>query len=375
MPDPPLRVCLVAPLPPPYGGISHWTAMICRYAGANKDVEIHLVNTAPRWREIYDIAIWKRVVGGGLQFTRDMLMFCIVVIARRPHVVHLTTSGQLSVVRDRGVIFLAALFHVPVIYHIRFGRVPQIAEENSKEWHFMASAMEKVHTVLAIDAATESTVRCSLPNVRLMRIPNCVNTEDLPQQKGDLSLVRTVLFIGWVVATKGISELIDAWTQLRLDGWRLVIIGPGDPAYRKKLLDTFRPETVEFLGELPHEETMKHLGKADIFVLPSYTEGFPNVVLEAMALGKAIVSTDVGGIPEMLADGCGVLVKPRDTKGLAAALGRLVADEHQRAVMGQYARTHALAKFSLETVFASYMSVWRQASGRPDHGTFEFINQ
>jgi glycosyltransferase involved in cell wall biosynthesis len=375
MSDTPLCVCLIAPLPPPYGGISHWSAMICRYAGVRKDIKLFTVNTAVRWRVIHDQAIWKRTLGGGLQLMRDILIFCGTLLVHRPNVVHLTTSGQLSIVRDRWVMFVAALFHVPVIYHIRFGRVPQISGENSREWRFMARAMKKAHTVVVIDTATENAIRRCLPNVRLKRIPNCVNTEGLPEQKDNVSPVRTALFIGWVIATKGIGELIDAWTQLQPAGWRLVIVGPGDLAYQQQVLDTFRPKTVEFIGELSHEETMKQLRLADIFVLPSYTEGFPNVVLEAMALGKAIVATDVGAIPEMLADGCGILVKPRDVVGLATALRRLIADEQQWAIMGERARTRALATFSLKSAFATYMSVWRQAAGLLEQETSGEINQ
>ena len=61
----PLRVCLVAPFPPPYGGIAHWTAMVCRYAAMRKDTEIALVNTAPTWRTIHSNGVLLRALGGG----------------------------------------------------------------------------------------------------------------------------------------------------------------------------------------------------------------------------------------------------------------------------------------------------------------------
>ena len=65
------------------------------------------------------------------------------------------------------------------------------------------------------------------------------------------------------------------------------------------------------------------LSASDVFVLPSYTEGFPNVIIEAMAMGKPIIATSVGAIPEMLDEGCGVVVPPKDADSLQKALQKV----------------------------------------------------
>jgi glycosyltransferase involved in cell wall biosynthesis len=93
-------------------------------------------------------------------------------------------------------------------------------------------------------------------------------------------------------------------------------------------------------------------------VLPSYSEGFPNVVLEAMTLGKAIVATSVGAVPEMLSDGCGVLVPPGNIEELDRALSRVVGEAELRATLGRRARARALARFSIDAVFPQYRAVW-----------------
>lgn len=362
MPDTRLRVCMVSPLPPPYGGISHWTAMVSRYAGERNDLDLNVVNTASHWRPVHDFSLWKRVIGGSLQLLRNLFWFCVTLLVRRPNVVHLTTSGELGVFRDLGIMLIAELCRVPVIYHIRFGRVPKIAAEGSREWNLLACAMRKAHTVMPIDCSTEDAVRDRLPEVRLARIPNCVNLSDLAQQNNNASPDHRAVFIGWVIPSKGIRELIEAWARLKRSDWKLYVIGPGDRAYRAQLLDTYGPEGVSFLGELPHGEAIKCLGQAEVFVLPSYTEGFPNVVIEAMALGKAIIATRVGAIPEMLGDGCGLLVDAGNTEELADALRRLFEDEQLRTLMGGRARDRAISEFSIEAVFEKYLGVWRQAA-------------
>ena len=109
---------------------------------------------------------------------------------------------------------------------------------------------------------------------------------------------------------------------------------------------------------------MERMAACDLLVLPSYTEGFPNVVLEAMALGKAIVATDVGAIPEMLEAKCGLLVKPKDVQGLTTVLRSLLNDGNLRTELGNRARERALANYSIDVVFPRYMSLWRQPAER-----------
>lgn len=364
MSDPRLRVCLVAPLPPPYGGISHWTSLILRYAQGRADVDLSVADTAARWRDVDDLAVWKRVIGGGLQLLRD-----IISVSRQlkthPQALHITTSGQLGIIRDRTIMSMARLYRVPVIYHIRFGRVPALAESRSREWTLFVGAARRAHTVVAIDARTEKAIREHLPSVRVVRIPNCVDTNTLPEPSSVRSADHVMMYLGWVIPTKGIEELLQAWSELRPSGWRLAIVGPGNVAYQERLMAQYRPENVEILGARSHDEAMLLMSQADAFVLPSHTEGFPNAVVEAMALAKPIVATRVGAIPEMLSGGCGLLAEPKDAVSLAEALSRLLCDDRVRRELGDRAHARAISHYSIDAVFAQYMDMWRRAALSP----------
>lgn len=358
-----LNVCLVAPLPPPYGGISHWTSMLCKYVENRTDVRISVVNTSPRWREIHDLTLWKRVIGGGLQCIRDAIYLGRLLSKSRFDAIHLTTSGQLAIIRDLGVLLVGRLFNVSIIYHIRFGRVPQIAAARNLEWLMMSWVMSNADTVIAIDGATRDTIAKYLPAANVELIPNCINLETLPMTAASVQPQFTAVYVGWVIPAKGITELIDAWSQLRLPGWRLHVIGPSDAVYRQKLIEQYGTDGIEFLGELSHDQAMKRMAAGEIFILPSYTEGFPNVILEAMALSKAIIATDVGAIPEMLAGECGLLVRPKDVRGLMTSLKALCGDGNLRDEMGKRARERVSAQYSIDTVFARYMTLWGHSSG------------
>lgn len=362
MADRPLKVCLVAPIPPPYGGIAHWAQMLLRYGASRPDVQFDVIDIAPRWRAIHDVVVWKRVIGGGLQLVRDVSRFAWTLVRRRPDIVHLTTSGQLAIVRDIAFETVARVLGVRVVYHLRFGRVPEIAAAATREWRLLRRAMAAAFRVIAIDAATEDAIRRHAPEVVVERIPNCIDPTELPSPPVIAREMRTAMYLGWVIPTKGIAELVEAWKRLAPRGWRLLAAGPGDEGYRRELLARHPAEGIEFSGEMGHDDAMREMAAADVFVLPSYTEGFPNVVLEAMTLGKAVIATDVGAMPEMLSGGSGIIVRPRNVDELEAALGRVVGDPALRAEMGGRARARSLAEYSIDAVFARYKRIWEGSS-------------
>jgi glycosyltransferase involved in cell wall biosynthesis len=357
-----IRVCLVSPLPPPYGGIGNWTQLVVAHARGRGDVAIDLVDVSPRWRAFHDMAVWKRTVGGGLQLLRDLAQLSALLVARRPRAVHVTTPGGFAVVRDVAMLSLAWALQIPGVYHIRFGRVPEIAAARSAEWRMMRLAIELAGTVVAIDRATAQALRRHAPGARVQLIPNCVDAGALRSAAPGRAGPPTVVYLGWIIPTKGIEELLAAWALLRPRGWRLLVVGPAADAYRARL-EVGRPAGVEFAGELPHDAAMRAVAGAEVLVLPSHTEGFPNAVLEAMALGKAIVASRVGALPEMLEGGCGVLVPPRDAGALAAALGQVIADEGLRRALGMRARARAWAEYHVEPVFERYLALWRGGAG------------
>jgi len=233
------------------------------------------------------------------------------------------------------------------------------------EWRLLRIVMRMSSRVVLIDKATYEAVRSYSPASMAELIPNCVNTHSLPSgQPRHLRATRSVVFLGWVIPAKGVDELLSAWGRLQPQGWRLDFIGSYKPDYRDQLIRSHGAENVNFLGELPHEIAMQHVASCDLFVLPSHTEGFPNVIVEAMALGRAIVATKVGAIPEMLADGAGVLVNPRDAHGLEREMRALILDAQARLSLGEAAKKKADLCYSIDAVFLEYMRVWDGVSNQ-----------
>lgn len=360
--DAPFKICFVASVPPPFGGIGRWSMQVLGYLGVATDIRHHVVNISPRWgRKVYDYARWKRITGGGLQLMIDLVLLLKAILYHRCTIVHLTTSGRLAVFRDIYMITMANIFSVPVVYHIHFGRIPELALAQTLEWRLLAFAMKRADVVVVIDAASEAAMKRHLPCVRVEYIPNCINIAELPSVSVNGGKPATAVFLGWVVPEKGIEELIEAWARMQARDWNLRIIGPGDVQYQQELVRKYAPSGVAFLGELSHEQAMEELAHADMFVLPSYTEGFPNVILEAMSMGKPVIATDVGAIPEMLSGDCGILVPAKNAGALRKELERITADPGMAREMGKRAKNRVLAQYSIEVVFKRYLSVWQNA--------------
>lgn len=138
---------------------------------------------------------------------------------------------------------------------------------------------------------------------------------------------RLVLYVGNLLQSKGLGELVEAFSKIaenfQFDNVRLLIIGKG--SYEPTLKATLRGKgilgRVEFLGSLPLGDIAQWMNAANLLCLPSYREGVPNVVLEALACDTRVVATNIGGVPELaVLDDRVTLVLPRNSNSLQMAL-------------------------------------------------------
>ena len=355
-----LRVAMVAPVPPPYGGIGNWVLLLDEYAKNREDIKFLHINTAPVSRGLDGRSLWDRVVTQGLIMFRLRNELEKAITGNKVDVVHITTSGQMAIVRDIAMLKVAKKYGTPSVYHIRFGRIPEIASKNTREWKLIHKAMRIADQVIVIDHKTEKAIYEFAPEVNVCYVPNPFDMSKVSRiQKGDIQ--KVVIFIGWVVKTKGIEELLQAWgrVQNRHTDWILKIVGPYSEDYLTYLRANYPQERVVFEGEKKHDDALSMLSQASIFTLPSYTEGFPNAVLEAMAFEKPIIASDVGAIPDML-EGCGTVIQKENAEALEKALIKLMTDEGSRVRFGQAAKQKIEKEYSLEHVFTKYMDIWEK---------------
>jgi glycosyltransferase involved in cell wall biosynthesis len=240
-----------------------------------------------------------------------------------------------------------------------FGRIPIIALKRSFEWHILSIAMRLATAVIAIDKSSRDMITSHFPGKRVEFIPNPIDFSQIPDSATTDNEKGCVLFLGWIIPSKGIEELIASWAAISQRKWILKLVGPGDQRYNQKLSLCYNPQNLEFLEEVGHDEAMRLMVQSDIFVLPSHTEGFPNVILEAMSMGKAIIATSVGAIPEMLADQCGIVIPSRNIEELKNALELLIQNKFLRTILGENARNKVQRSYSIDNIFPLYLSLWQ----------------
>lgn len=348
----------MSPLPPPIGGISNWSILLKSHIENQKNISSHFISTAPKIRSVDGRSIFNRVVVSGFQILALKRKLKKKLTKTSFDAVHITTSGSLAIFRDILLLKYLKRKKINTIYHLHFGRIPEIAKNNTREWKRIKKAMALASIVVSIDSKTFLTINEYAPKSNVVNIANPIDIKKLPIPSENKQ--NFITFLGWVIKEKGIEELLQAWQEIYDNdkSWTLKIIGPFKETYYKSLIENFKTDGVEFLNEQPHQQAMQILNSGKIFVLPSYTEGFPNVILEAMALKNAIVATDVGAISEILSNDCGVIVKAKDGRQLKDELLNLMNNEKKISNLSNNAFKKVIAEYDIDTIFKKYQELW-----------------
>lgn len=174
----------------------------------------------------------------------------------------------------------------------------------------------------------------------------------------------TFLYVGNVLKLKGLPDLVEAFTIIKRDNqrMRLLVVGRYTDADFPFSKEEWAAKSVELIGEVPNEAISGYMNTADVFVLPSHSEGLPTVMLEAMACKLPMIMTKVGGIPEVLSDGISaLLIAPGDVDGLVKAMNRLAADSLLRKTLSDAAYEYLLANLTWERNVAEIVNAYNQA--------------
>ncbi|MGH9194242.1 MAG: glycosyltransferase family 4 protein [Acidimicrobiia bacterium] len=180
-----------------------------------------------------------------------------------------------------------------------------------------------------------------------------------------------LLYAGVLTPLKGVDVLIEAMQELlgRNNEIEMAVAGrgPHEAALRKQVAQLGLTANVTFLGFLNHEMLQQEISKAVCLVLPSLSEGFPLIIIEAMACGRPVVASRVGGIPELVKEGVtGLLAVPGDSHDLAEKIKMLVDDRGAASEMGRAARLFVKSSFSSRRFFDGYAELLRLASAQRD---------
>lgn len=179
---------------------------------------------------------------------------------------------------------------------------------------------------------------------------------------------RKLLYVGRLAAEKGLPVLFESLRQLKQRNYDFELTLVGDGAERRDLEELARragiPERVVFAGFAGQEEVAEHLRQSDVFILPSFAEGVPVSLMEAMACGVPVIATYVGGIVELIEPGVtGLLVPPSDAAALRDAIARYLDDHALRDRVSRQGREKVVSDFNLDNEVDKLAQLFRNHAG------------
>jgi len=365
-----LKVLLVSPLPPPTGGIASWTIHVLDYFKTNEtEVNLCHYNTGGGNRRITDIGLFKRIYYGIIDLRTRISEVCDQVEDGKLDIVHITSSASLGLLRDWLMLRKLKKTKAKLIVHFRFGRIPQLSHKKNWEWKMLRQVCKLANEVIVLDNCSyETLIKNGFSNVSYLPNPISKSLEDKVRSGVIGSREQgTVLFVGHIIPFKGVFELVDACCQLDKVN-KLTFIGPYEQEIKEQLLSLSlkkdKTEWITFEGVQNHDFIIDKMKKCSAFLLPSYTEGFPNVILEAMAARAPIVATSVGAIPEILkcqnGNKIGYCVAPRDIEELKLSLNTILDNPIDATRMGELAQNKVFSEYSMNVVMNSLINIWKK---------------
>ncbi len=290
-------------------------------------------------------------------------------------VVQVSTPGPLGVV----TLLAAKIMGLPVVsnYHTEF---PAYAARLTGDKHVTKAVRGYIgwfyrqvdHVIVPSESARTSVVELGVPREQTSLLPRGVNIDFFHPKKRNPGLLRraeripALLYVGRISKEKGLDALIEAYETLRKEGIEAGLTFVGEGPYLEELQERYEGrEDIAFLGYRRGEELASLFASCDVFVFPSPTDTFGNVVIEAQASGVPTVVSDTGGPAEQTVDGDTGLVFPADdAEALADRLRRLLRDPALRERLGRQGRQRAQS-LSLDAAASAqwgyYEGIWGRA--------------
>lgn len=351
------------------GGINTWGRYIMAYYTqyAKDDVELVPVSFDRYTNVSEGQSVFSRIKAGYKEYACAIGEAVHKMDEKKPEVVHICTAAGLGLFRDLLLLRAAKRRGIKMVVHLHFGRTPELAKGRNWEWKMLLKVLRMCDVPVVMDRSSEKTLFDEgFKNVMYLPNPLGMSTiEAISKQEGKYERIpRRLLYCGHVIKTKGVIELIEGCRHI--PNIELRIVGKYLPEIKEQMKSIARKSGedtswLKFVGEIIHDEVIREFFQADMFIFPSYTEGFPNVIMEAMACGCPIVSSNVGAIPEMLdidGDACGICFSPQSANEVYQAITSLIDNDKMKQTFVAKAKARVNNMYSMPKVWEQLINIW-----------------
>jgi glycosyltransferase involved in cell wall biosynthesis len=372
------------PLPgqPPRGGVESVVNTLVGGFCRRDEIDLHLLVSRADVRQPCVVPVSKNTTAhflpqfGRLElptlFLHDRIRFHAALRSLRPDVVHAQNLGRYAYVCGAlGYRYALTVHGVTSVEERVVGSLgPRMRLRQGLLRHVESSSLRRAEVIVA----NSSYVGRIVPAKQRQRVAFIPNPVDALFFAPHMTVPEEgrVVWVGRFSRLKGIDVLLRAWPRVRREVPRahLRLVGaPGDPHYTAELQPLVRQAGVEVIGPMHGQALRAEYASAVALVLPSLQENAPLVVGEAMAVGRAVVATRVGGTADMVQDGeTGWLCEPGDVNCLADCLIRLLRDSDQQRRMGRAARAKAESCVRVEPIVDRHVQLYHHLASRRDKG-------
>jgi len=366
-PENKLRVLLAGHLHPPVGGISAYCASLMN-SSLSQRVDLHFVQTTSPSRPFTRAG--KLTFANLFSAAGDCWRFNRAVAEFHPQIVHIATAFGWSFLKHSLCMLVAKLAGCRVLLH------PHCSFQ---AFYTQQSPLVKIILHLCIRLADAILVLSSewlplkqiLPSRHIYLLYNAIDLQPYLKAAAKRNLLNShfpfqILYLGHIGKAKGSFLLVEAAKLLQQQGEKAIIrlvgaeLTAGEiAALRREIEENHLQESVMIHSPVFGEEKINLFGQADIFVYPSFHEGIPIAVIEAMACGLPIIATAVGGLPDLVQDGInGLLITAGKAEELAGAITHLIHNEPLRRSMEKESIRRAVEQFEIENHVQDLVSIY-----------------
>lgn len=361
-----MKVLLLTPRLNMGGGVAHY----CRALMKNAQVD-YIIQERGNTGKLHKYTKYFTTV-------TDYVSFFLKLLIQRPDVVHQNTSlGPGGVKRDTGFMKIARMFNVPTFLFMHGWNLEYEAKVEADPNHVFRKLFLTADHMAVLNSAVTSKLRSWGYDGQITQVTTIVEdeliegTEDLRNR--DKADQRThFLFMSRVEKPKGIEELIRGFSKAKDQAqMHLHIAGDGTAkGFAEQLCEELGLiDQVTFHGMVLGDAKKKLMANSDAFILPSYTEGLPNSMLESMVFGMPVIITAVGGIPDVFEDGkMGVLLQESSEDLVEQALVKLASlDGEEFRTIGDYNRQVSRARFLASEVSKIMVGLYQVTASRTNN--------
>jgi glycosyltransferase involved in cell wall biosynthesis len=294
------------------------------------------------------------------------------------HAYFLPMAGFVSV-------YAGKYLNIPSVVSIRGNDIERAAFDPSKFSHVMYALQNA--SAVTTNASELAKKAKAFINREIHMIPNGIDTDHFKPMERNEALASSILdsdsllsitrkqasrihtpiigFVGELRQKKGLATLLSAYAHTaKKMPVVLLVVGEIREGEDRKLFDEFRSANpqlpITITGHIPHKDLPAYYSLMDVFVHPSLRDGMPNAVLEAMACGKTVIATPVGGMLDVIQDDVnGFFVNVNDAEGLAEKMAEVLGQSEKRETVGRSAREAVLGQFTLEKELQANLEIYR----------------